>query len=366
MSAPIRFLALLVVSWAGLRAATLGFVPGFTVGYAKPPPTELPAIAATQFPPLPPVEQAPAEQWGPQPLRGLTYGAGAATVRMPLGYYAPYPSALPAAAAAPIPPRSHWQLPWSHAAGRPDFYTPIPPLEEWSLAGVASSAFPQRRSSPVPQVLAQGPAEAPLDRLQMSSWALLRGAPAPGALASGGTLGGSQAGARLTYAFTRWVAASIRTTSPIGGSTGAEVAGGVRFTPFRSIPIAITAERRQSISPRGGRSAFALFAEGGLYRQPMPLNFSLDAYVQAGVVGLKSRDYFADGALAFTRPLYGRFSAGFGFWGGVQPGLYRVDAGPRVSFRVRDNIHVHADWRQRLVGNAQPASGPALTLAADF
>ncbi len=98
----------------------------------------------------------------------------------------------------------------------------------------------------------------------------------------------------------------------------------------------------------------------------MPLDFKLDAYLQAGVVGLKSRDYFADGALAFTRPLYGPFSAGFGFWGGVQPGLYRVDAGPRISFRVRDNIHVHADWRQRLVGNAQPTSGPALTLAADF
>lgn len=98
----------------------------------------------------------------------------------------------------------------------------------------------------------------------------------------------------------------------------------------------------------------------------MPLDFSLDAYVQAGIVGLKSRDYFADGALTFTRPVYGRFSAGFGVWGGVQPGLYRVDAGPRISMRIRRNIHAHFDWRQRLTGNAQPASGPALTLAADF
>ena len=47
-------------------------------------------------------------------------------------------------------------------------------------------------------------------------------------------------------------------------------------------------------------------------------------------------------------------------------GIYRVDAGPRVSMRVRNNMRVHLDWRQRLAGNAEPGSGPALTLAADF
>ncbi|HET6535129.1 MAG TPA: hypothetical protein VFG41_03010, partial [Sphingomicrobium sp.] len=60
------------------------------------------------------------------------------------------------------------------------------------------------------------------------------------------------------------------------------------------------------------------------------------------------------------------FSAGFGVWGGAQPGLYRVDAGPRISMRVRKNIRVDFDWRQRLAGNAAPGSGPAITLAADF
>jgi len=48
-------------------------------------------------------------------------------------------------------------------------------------------------------------------------------------------------------------------------------------------PLAITAERRQSISPHGCRPAFAVFAEAGLYRQPMPMKFNLDAYVQAGI-----------------------------------------------------------------------------------
>jgi hypothetical protein len=81
-------------------------------------------------------------------------------------------------------------------------------------------------------------------------------------------------------------------------------------------------------------AAFRVFAEGGLYKRPIPWGFNLDAYAQAGVVGLGERDFFADGALAFTRPVCGRFSAGRGVWGGYQPGLYRLDAGSRVSMRV--------------------------------
>lgn len=361
MSAPVRFLAIAVAGWAAIRAVTLGALPGFTVSYAKQPPAgRLPPIVATQFPPLPPAEAQAAQQWAaPQLVAGYPQGLP------PAAYYVPYPYPLPAAASpSPIPPRPQWQLASAQSPAS-DVFIPVAPAGDWQLSNLA--AFPSARSRPVAAVTVPAPPRQALDRVQFSSWALLRGSPEPGALATGGTLGGSQAGARLTYAFNRWIAASLRTTSPVGGSRGAEVAGGVRLTPFRSLPFAITAERRQSISPHGGgRSAFALFAEGGLYRQPMPWRFSLDAYLQAGIVGVNSRDLFADGALAFTRPVYGRFSAGFGLWGGVQPGVYRVDAGPRISIRVRDNIHAHVDWRQRLAGSAQPASGPALTLAADF
>jgi hypothetical protein len=57
--------------------------------------------------------------------------------------------------------------------------------------------------------------------------------------------------------------------------------------------------------------------------------------LQGGGVGLLRRDKFIDGALTLTRPVYKRFSAGFGVWGGAQRGLCRVDAGPRVTMRVR-------------------------------
>ena len=93
---------------------------------------------------------------------------------------------------------------------------------------------------------------------------------------------------------------------------------------------------------------------------------NLDLYAQGGVVGLKSRDLFFDGAATFTRPVWKNWSAGVGVWGGMQPGLYRVDAGPRISMELRRGIRLHADYRQRLAGEAAPASGPALTIAGDF
>jgi hypothetical protein len=146
----------------------------------------------------------------------------------------------------------------------------------------------------------------------------------------------------------------------------AEVAGGVRWKPLASIPIALNLERRQAMNRWGGRSAFALFAEGGLYQTPVFGLANLDFYAQGGVVGLKSRDLFFDGAATFTRPVWKKWSAGVGVWGGAQPGLYRVDAGPRVSMDVGRGIRLHADYRQRLAGEAAPSSGPALTIAADW
>lgn len=152
-----------------------------------------------------------------------------------------------------------------------------------------------------------------------------------------------------------------------GPTTKADVAAGIRVRPIRSIPVWLTAERRQRLTKfGGGRNAFAFFAEGGVYDRPMPWGFTLDGYAQGGIVGLKSRDLFADGGVTFTHPFYRQFSAGLGVWGGVQPGLYRVDIGPRVTMKVRGNIRVHFDWRQRVAGNAQPGSGPAVTLSGNF
>lgn len=372
MSAPVRFLFVAVAGWALFRGVTLGALPGaeaFTAAKAEAAP---PPIVPTQFPPIASVEQQPEAVNDPSEYGGYssytTYGA---YPKPPVPRYLPAPVYYyPAAARArsvsvPLPPAQPATIPDQ----TPQFYAPVPQLEEWDLAQITRGSVPgpQRQSSPAPVGTPTFIPQRHLDRLQLSAWALLRGRPGTGSLASGGTLGGSQAGGRLTYAFDPHIAASLRSSSPVGTSRGGEVAAGVRLTPFPQIPFAITVERRQAIGKFGtGRSDFALFAEGGLYQQRLGWNLTLDGYAQAGVVGIQSRDFFADGGLAVSRPVWGRFSAGLGVWGGYQPGLYRVDAGPRVSMRVRPNVSVHLDWRQRVAGNAEPASGPAVTLGANF
>ncbi len=375
MSASLRFLAIAVVGWTGLRAATLGTLPGteaFTLGRQAAPArtvaaSAVPAIVPTEFPAIEP----PGAAIEPGAMSGPLPGPWAAAAT-PVPFYYYYPASIPAGAPyveASLPAPRRGRLTQIAPEPAAVFYAPIPQLDEWPLTRMASTAMPPRRTATAlpGQSEPQAVLKARVDRLQLSAWALLRGRPGPASLATGGTLGGSQAGARLTYHVSPLLAASLRSTSPVGGARGGEVAAGVRVTPFRTIPVSLTAERRQAIGRAGGgRSAFALFLEGGVYQRPMPWGFELDAYAQAGVVGIRRRDLFFDGGYTFTKPLFGRYSAGFGMWGGVQPGLSRVDVGPRVSMRVRQNMRVHLDWRQRVAGNAEPGSGPAVTLAADF
>src|SRR3954469_13899191 len=118
-----------------------------------------------------------------------------------------------------------------------------------------------------------------IDRVQLTMWALLRGQQTgiagSSSLAGSGTLGASQAGSRLTYNFTRQIAATLRTSTTVGGR-GGEFAAGVRVQPIASIPVWITAERRQRLGQfSDGRNDFALVFEGAVYQRPMPLRPSL-------------------------------------------------------------------------------------------
>ena len=375
MSAPVRFLLVAVAGWALFRGATTGMLPGieaFAVEQAEAAPA--PPVVPTEFPPISaPVPVAPS---GPDyAYAGYypQYGGyqGYAAYPPPTPRYVPvpvyYPTYVPAQSmTVPLPAQS----PPLAAEQSPQFFSEVPPLESFDFAQAAPQSTPDWNGGQEPPsrgILSKIIPARHLDRLQLSAWALYRGTPGTSSLASGGTLGGSQAGARLTYALDRRFAVSLRSSSPLGGSRGGEIAAGVRVTPFPSIPVAITAERRQAIGRFStGRSDFALFAEGGVYQRPIGWNLMLDGYAQAGVVGLQERDFFADGGFTLSRPVFGRFSAGLGAWGGYQPGLYRIDAGPRVSYRVRPNVSLHLDWRQKLAGSAQPDSGPALTLGANF
>lgn len=360
MRPSLRFLAIAVIGWAAVRAATLDMLPGaelFRIGRseARPPP-----IVPTQFAGIDPVPPADA---GEAPFLPAAYPQVApVTVRhvmMPV-YQAPV-----SRAAGPV--LGDWSI-----SPRTPLYSVLPPLDPYPLSRLASASGSPLQSTvtgPGQSVPAIAPPRGP-DRLQLSAWALLRAQQGTLAgsrsLASGGQLGGSQAGARLTYEIVPRIAAAVRTTTQVG-RRGGEFAAGVRVQPLQSLPVWFTAERRQRIGKYGGgRSVFALFAESGIYQRPMPWGISLDAYLQGGVVGAKRRDLFVDGAATFTKPVYRQYSAGLGVWGGAQPGVYRIDVGPRISMRVHPKVRVHADWRQRVAGNARPGSGAALTVAGDF
>lgn len=387
MRPSLRFLALAVFGWAGVRAAALGLIPGkdwFNLGVE---PAKADAPVATEFPAIEPVQPATPMLPAGQPVQEAAAAAQPApaasgtpvqyvqgTVGVPVtmrpGVVTVYQ--LPAPTRAAAPSRSAAPATFSMAAERWG-YSPLPPLPQGPLAQLASLSPTSRPHAVAEQSLPAAPVppiNPGIDRWQLSTWALLRSEQTDVAgsqsLASIGQLGASQAGARLVYGINRQIALAARVSTPVG-KRGGEVAAGVRIHPLVNIPVWFTAERRQAIGQYGGgRNDFALFVEGGLYQQPLPWRFLLDTYFEGGVVGIKSHDLFVDGALTVTHPVFRNFSAGLGVWGGAQPGLSRLDFGPRVTMRVRKNIKVHLDWRQKLVGNARPGSGPALTLAGDF
>lgn len=239
---------------------------------------------------------------------------------------------------------------------------------------LAIAAPPVRRRAPapifgataLPLPILPAPGRTATDRWSASAWFLFRSDAGQAALAPGGTLGGSQAGLRLRYRLTGNLALSARASAPLGEVAGAEIAGGLDWRPVGSLPIGLLAERRQALG-RSGRSAFSLTMHGG-GTGSLPGGVRLDAYAQAGVVGLRARNLFVDGAVAASLPV-GPVEVGGGAWGAAQPGAARLDAGPRISWRLpvaRANLRLSADWRFRIAGDAAPESGPALSLGADF
>jgi hypothetical protein len=370
MRPSLRFLALAVIGWVGVRAATLGMLPGGELFRIDRSEARTPPIVQTQFPAIEPVALNPSEPGSPQ------YPAQPYAQYAQYPQYAPYPPMrpmmIPVYYPAPVSGPAQSRAPHLDAlmpTPRASLYGAATPLDDMPMSRMASVSIPAR-SVPVQVVPDARPLKPRLDRLQLSSWALLRsqqaGIAGSRSLASGGQLGASQAGARLIYNFNRQLALAARVSSEVG-RRGGEAAAGVRVRPLVHVPVWLTAERRQRIGRfGGGRNDFAVFAEAGLYQQSLPWRLSLDSYLQGGVVGVKSRDFFVDGAVTVTRAVYRNFSAGLGVWGGAQPGLSRLDAGPRVTMQVKHNLKVHADWRQKLAGNARPGSGPALTLSGDF
>lgn len=348
MSQPTSFLVIVIGGWVVLRAATASIYPG---AFAKPVdrPTLI-AGAKSDAPTAKPQTQA-------------------RTVYVPYPVYIDRPAASapsPALAALARPARD-----LQPAASPPPSTRPVAPMR-WSLSAggrpysIVGVAMPPPRPGPATP---GAPSIAPpaFDRWQLTGWGLFRDDAPNQSLAPTGTLAGSQAGMRLTYRLDENFAIAARASAPANSSIeGGEAALGIRYTPFADIPLSLTAERRQRLGNSGGRNDFALVAEGGIWGQPVALDLAANAYLQAGMVGIEERDLFVDGALTLTRPLIAKIDGGIGVWGGAQPGLSRLDLGPRLSMPLYDGVKLHLDWRQQVAGEADPGSGPVVSIGADL
>lgn len=326
---PLRFLLLVLLCWTGGRAA---------------------------FHALPPeLVEAPVSIGAPAPI--------AIVERQP-----PMALAQPSAAAllAPSKPRIFAV----RISGPPPVSEPPPLL--FASAGMpaplpmAPPSAPIQIAPPLPPFMPPPP-PASATRWSGSAWLFVRGGDAA-ALAPGGTISGSQAGARLLYRLgrdaRRPLAASARLYAPLKEADAAELALGLDWKPASALPFHLLVERRQALGGTG-RPAFAASVYGGLGEQPIgPLR--LDAYGQAGIVGTRSRALFADASVRLGLPV-GRARLGLGAWGAAQPDAERLDIGPQASLTFKGTpLVIAVDWRLRIAGDAAPRSGPALTVSTGF
>ncbi len=220
-----------------------------------------------------------------------------------------------------------------------------------------------------------GPPMSRKDRISISAWSLVRPRATIGRI-SDGQLGGSQIGVSgLAYIYSPSarvrVATSGRVSAALGSAQEREAALGFALVGTGKLGWRAGLERRVRFG-KLGQSSWAALGVAGFDKLPIRPGLTASGYAQFGMVGRKRRDGFADASATIDFDLAhlgnGTLRAGLGAWGAVQPDLARFDLGPNLSWRPEKMglPAISVQWRQRLAGNAAPASGPAITIGADF
>lgn len=386
---PLVVLVALLIGWAGARVTSRGAQEGIslpeavlTVGTATAAQAE-PASAYFRYGPQSYPDNGPAIATAMQVVAvryvPMWYAPGR------FGPTGPMPSYLPARGMAGT----------SHGPDVPRFFGDYP--QDGPIQPARRSADAEFRGSLTP--LFSGVPTSPrfgepatvlggrLGRLignparwSMDAWALLRknGDKVPAAGTLPATYGASQAGAVLRYRLSlqdrRQLTAYLRTTSTVGGLPETTAALGMSARLLPAVPVIAAIEGR--IIEQGGarRVQPAIMAVSALPPLALSSRLRAEAYAQGGYVGGRYATPFADGQLRVDRALatIGRIETrvGAGAWGGIQKGASRLDAGPGATISMPLSPKVFGrlalDWRFRLAGNAEPDSGPALTVAAGF
>lgn len=198
-----------------------------------------------------------------------------------------------------------------------------------------------------------------------------------------GAYGGSQWGVVARYSLVPGSPLKPQVYGRLSGAAHApardrEAALGLAVRPLPRVPVQVLAEARVRQGAGPARVAPALALVGGMTRR-LPLGAELDGYAQAGWVGGRDATAFFDLQAVVDRRLAAmpdgavvrgaELRVGAGAWSGGQRDAARLDIGPRVTVRASlagVGARVALDWRFRIAGQAQPGSGPALTVAAGF
>lgn len=342
---PLRFLALLAMLWICGRIAWHWpeTVPELVTRAVAPPARAVPQPRLARA-----TGWAPATCHGPCRTRSEPDEPGRRQARQMeargAGRAAPIPAAMILATTLPAAPRA---APSGADRGGAPVVAQI----------VAASAYP---TSPLP-ISRAIPA-----RVAGSAWLIARGGRATPFAPQ---LGGSQAGARLTYALdpVRRIALAGRVSGALGVRQQ-EAAIGLDWQPTR-LPIHVVAEQRIGLAGIRGGAAAGVIGGFGPSRVVGPVE--LDGYAQAGAIA--RRGGYVDGAVRLNHPIArvgaARLHVGLGAWGGAQRGAARLDAGPAAGFAVPlagRTLRLSLEWRERIAGAADPVSGPALAIGTDF
>lgn len=188
--------------------------------------------------------------------------------------------------------------------------------------------------------------------------------------------GGSQVGAILSYRildeFERHASLYGRISTALSPLEQGEIAVGARVKPIASLPLAIHAEHRRSITSEKS-AATAIYLVGGFTSDQIINGVVLESYVQTGLVLAASDTFFYDASATFKKPTLNigdsSLSAGVGVWAGGQDRVSRLDVGPRLSWNIPvkgKDPQISLDWRFRINGQAEPGSGLAVTLSTAF
>ncbi|NJM50856.1 MAG: hypothetical protein HC843_08215 [Sphingomonadales bacterium] len=206
--------------------------------------------------------------------------------------------------------------------------------------------------------------------------------------AASGQYGGSQSGLVATYQLGKTSQWSLfgrmaATPSRKGDRGDREAAAGLRWRPAANIPVTLSAEYRF----RGhSADAVSFYAAGSAENKKLPAGLRLGGYGQFGYVqafdgGKEDSAAFFDASLRMDRPVFTgqtwNAAIGAGAWAGGQYGRQhggprgeqRLDIGPSIRFDGEMTglpLHIDADWRFRVGGDARPGNGPTLTLSTGF